>query len=80
MPIFEEFLVQVTKIGFPCRLWFSDNFQSSVKGVTYDECFTFGPGQGQWGPEETFKGKNDKVTAAWTISEEYRVVSLQWHV
>ena len=80
MPILEQFLVQVTKIGFPCSLLFSDNFQSSAKCVRYDDCFTFGPGQGQWASKETFKGKNHKVKAAWTITEDYRVVFLRRHV
>lgn len=66
-PIIEKIISQLCQQGFGNDIVSSEDFQRSLTCAKCRTSLTFGPGQGPW----TLKRH------AWTISEDYNVVSLR---
>lgn len=76
-PTFEYFLSQLSDKGFREDVSSSDNFRCSVRCVKCNEDLVFGQGQGLWTLKRHAKKDSHKVKTAWTIDEQYRIISLQ---
>ena len=76
-PTFEHFLSQLSDKGFREDVSSSDNFRRSVRCVKCNEDLVFGQGQGLWTLKRHAKKDSHKVKTAWTIDEQYRIISLQ---
>ena len=76
-PTFQEFLAQLAKHGFSNELSSSDNFKSTAECLRCGESVTFGTGQALWAVRRHSRKEKHKMKAAWTISDDYTVVSLR---
>lgn len=75
-PTFEKIKSQLIRKGFGDDI-VSNDFQGSVTCVKCGNCLAFGPGQGPWTLKRHSGKESHKSRTAWTIDEEYNVVSLR---
>lgn len=76
-PIIEKIISQLCQQGYGNDIVSSENFQRSLTCIECRTCLTFSPGQGPWTLKRHTGLESHKRMTAWTISEDYNVVSLQ---
>ena len=76
-PTFQQLISQLFEKGFGEDISSSNDFETSVRCVRCNENLTFGQGQGLWTLKRHSKKDSHKVKTAWTINDQYRVISLK---
>ena len=76
-PIIEKIISQLCQQGFGNDIVSSEDFQRSLTCAKCRTSLTFGPEQGPWTLKRHAGLESHKRKAAWTISEDYNVVSLR---